>query len=69
VNGDVCCDAACGSCGGNGCGQRPGGGELCCVGAITRANVMCSDNGGVPPCLIDDPWEWRRYLLRIAFFV
>ncbi|CAN0538120.1 unnamed protein product, partial [Scytosiphon promiscuus] len=23
--GDVCCDAGCGECGGDGCGTRPGG--------------------------------------------
>lgn len=31
------------------------------MGTITRAEVACADNGGVPPCLIADPWEWRRF--------
>lgn len=22
---------------------------------------MCAENGGVPPCIIADPWEWRRF--------
>lgn len=61
VDGDACCDGACGVCGGSGCGARPGGGGNCCVGTITRSEVMCSENGGLPPCLIADPWTWRRY--------
>ena len=61
INGDVCCAGSCGSCGGVGCGQREGGGESCCVGGITRSEIQCADTGGVPPCLIADPWEWRRY--------
>ncbi|CAN0508051.1 unnamed protein product, partial [Scytosiphon promiscuus] len=29
---DICCDAACGTCGGGGCGRLPGGpvGGVCC---------------------------------------
>jgi len=61
VNGDVCCAGSCGTCGGGGCGQREGGTDNCCVGSITRSEVQCAENGGVPPCLLADPWEWRRY--------
>jgi hypothetical protein len=49
-NGDVCCSASCGSCGGSGCGSRPGGASACCAGPITTANVSCS--GSEPPCVI-----------------
>ena len=30
-NGDVCCDADCGTCGGRGCGGRTGGGVSWCL--------------------------------------
>lgn len=61
LNGDVCCLASCGSCGGGGCNLRTGGGDGCCVGAITRAEVSCADNNGMPPCILDDPWTWARF--------
>lgn len=41
--GRVCCAASCGSCGGAGCGRRPGGRSQCCVGAIRRSNIECSE--------------------------
>jgi hypothetical protein len=50
VNGNVCCASSCGSCGGSGCGSRPGGAESCCVGTITDAGNSCNNN--LPPCLI-----------------
>ena len=60
TNGNVCCggDADCddgsGSarCGGSGCGNRPGGGALCCSGAIKKAGRDCegpSDVGCLMP--------------------
>jgi hypothetical protein len=61
VNGDVCCAGTCGTCGGGGCGDRDGGSSSCCVGTITRSEVQCADTGGTPPCLLADPWEWRRF--------
>ncbi|CAN0489811.1 unnamed protein product, partial [Scytosiphon promiscuus] len=36
--GDVCCDASCGTCGGAGCGSRPGGSVRWCL-LSTRAAV------------------------------
>lgn len=51
-SGDVCCSAECIKCGGSGCGRRPGGGEECCVGAISSSGIMCSDSG-VAPCIVD----------------
>ena len=32
--GTTCCAGSCGSCGGSGCGNRPGGGANCCVGTV-----------------------------------
>lgn len=61
ISGDSCCPAGCGACGGTGCGSRPGGSASCCAGAIQRAGVMCGENGALPPCVIPDPWEWRRF--------
>ena len=46
----VCCAAACGTCGGVGCAQRPGGGRNCCIGYIIAANKSC--NKHEPPCVI-----------------
>lgn len=50
ANGDACCAASCGSCGGTGCDQRPGGAAACCGGNIRAAGVSCS--GALPPCVI-----------------
>ena len=30
--GDVCCASSCGTCGGSGCGDSPGGSSQCCTG-------------------------------------
>ncbi|MBL8949554.1 MAG: glycoside hydrolase family 16 protein [Myxococcaceae bacterium] len=46
----VCCAASCGTCGGPGCGQRPGGTSNCCGGAILAADRWCS--GSTPPCVL-----------------
>ena len=51
-NGEVCCAASCGSCGGSGCSQRPGGASACCTGKISTANRSCADNP--PPCVMTD---------------
>jgi hypothetical protein len=69
-NGDVCCAASCGSCGGTGCGSRPGGARACCTGPIAAAGVSCS--GAEPPCIMgedgdDDPGTPRWELLRADF--
>jgi len=53
-NKDICCNEACGTCGGSGCGSRPGGGDNCCSGKIRDSRVMCIDSD--PPCIIsEDP--------------
>lgn len=41
-NDSVCCAQECGSCGGKGCGSRPGGKEKCCAFHIMKANVKCN---------------------------
>jgi hypothetical protein len=47
ANGNKCCDASCGTCGGSGCASRPGGGSRCCVGGIRRSGVYCANNAQV----------------------
>ena len=51
----ACCVAACGICGGSGCGDRAQdaglSGSDCCVGAIRDAGVYCDDSMAAP-CLI-----------------
>merc|ERR1711879_266058 len=37
IAGNVCCASQCGSCGGSGCAQRPGGGTACCQGSIRKS--------------------------------
>ena len=50
IKDNICCPFECGTCGGNGCGSRPGGGSSCCGGQIELARVSCDD--GVAPCNI-----------------
>lgn len=52
-NGNICCEMNCGSCGGSGCGMRPGGPDNCCVGRIRSANSSCND--GPAPCVMNTP--------------
>ena len=51
----ACCVAACGICGGSGCGDRARdaglSGDDCCVAAIRDAGVYCDDSMAAP-CLI-----------------
>eukprot|EP00752_Nemacystus_decipiens_P013623 g12081.t1 len=51
LDGDTCCAAECGSCGGSGCSHRPGGEDSCCATAIRRAGVPCSSTGA-GPCMM-----------------
>jgi len=46
----VCCASSCGTCGGSGCGSRPGGAAACCVGHIEDANQPCT--GTNAPCVL-----------------
>jgi hypothetical protein len=48
----ACCSAACGTCGGAGCGDLPGGLGACCVESIYSAGLSCNSNE--PPCVITD---------------
>jgi len=47
--GDKCCAASCGSCGGTGCSQRPGGASKCCGGQITKTCTDSADTACVIP--------------------
>lgn len=47
----VCCANSCGACGGNGCGNRTGGADGCCVTNIAIANVSCMYSK--PPCVVN----------------
>ncbi|MGK3998592.1 hypothetical protein [Sorangium sp. So ce1024] len=49
-SGGVCCKASCGTCGGSGCGNRPGGSNACCTGNINDANKTCT--GTNAPCVL-----------------
>ena len=49
LSGRACCSNSCGTCGGTGCSQRPGGASQCCSGSITSAGRSCADFP--PPCL------------------
>jgi len=61
LNGDACCPAACGQCGGGGCGQAPGGADQCCSGRVSNYAPTCetvSDTACVVPDtapVYDDP--------------
>lgn len=48
----ICCEAQCGTCGGSGCDQRPGGKSGCCTGTIEDSDDYCSDTNAAP-CIVD----------------
>ncbi|HJK90768.1 MAG TPA: hypothetical protein RMH26_08590, partial [Polyangiaceae bacterium LLY-WYZ-15_(1-7)] len=50
AGGGVCCAASCGTCGGSGCGSRPGGAESCCGSAIRSSGRSCLTSE--PPCVL-----------------
>ena len=50
-DGQTCCKASCGACGGSGCSQRPGGTE-CCAG---QAQTLGSCEGSAAPCRMNAP--------------
>eukprot|EP00903_Cladosiphon_okamuranus_P016837 g15527.t1 len=54
-NGDVCCVASCGICGGPGCSSR-GPAEDCCESTIEDSGEPCSSTGAAP-CYIGDAPE------------
>ncbi|CAN0301782.1 unnamed protein product, partial [Ascophyllum nodosum] len=57
----ACCVAACGICGGSGCGDRARdagiSGDDCCVGAIRDAGVYCDDSMAAPCLIGSDPGD------------
>jgi hypothetical protein len=72
ADGAACCALTCGTCGGTGCEQRPGGEASCCYhgiaadDAVTAAGTpvpLCRDNLGRGPCKIDESFfviEWKE---------
>ena len=54
----TCCPSSCGKCGGEGCADREGGSNACCVDNVTSRNVQCGsqkdDNSppATPPCML-----------------
>jgi hypothetical protein len=53
ANGLACCSAACGACGGQGCGALPGGGSSCCIGTVIEEAPSCDFS--LPPCVLSAP--------------
>lgn len=49
-SGNVCCAASCGTCGGTGCSQRPGGAAACCTTSIRAEGRSCA--AFPPPCVL-----------------
>lgn len=47
---NVCCPETCGSCGGMGCGTRPGQSQQCCGGVIRSYNRSCAHFPA--PCIV-----------------
>ncbi|CAN0441619.1 unnamed protein product, partial [Hapterophycus canaliculatus] len=48
----ICCDPACGLCGGTGCGDVPGlSGAECCSAEIELSGQLCSVTGSAP-CIV-----------------
>ncbi len=67
ASGEACCAASCGSCGGSGCGDRPGGSAACCSGPVKSSGASCSENQ--PPCVMEnatDPGEPTGLVWRTA---
>jgi len=50
---NICCSASCGTCGGTGCGDLPGGSSSCCGTPILNSGVSCDFES--PPCIISEP--------------
>ena len=47
----ACCAKECGSCGGVGCGSRPGGPMSCCVSQIPESQI-CKTGDQYAPCTL-----------------
>ena len=48
---NACCPATCGSCGGDGCWNRPGGSTHCCVGTVSSNGLSCDHHPA--PCIVN----------------
>jgi len=55
-SGQHCCLKSCGSCGGQGCGKRNGGGKGCCHGVIQESKQICRNSKSVA-CMIPERTE------------
>jgi len=55
-NGEFCCAASCGSCGGSGCGDRPGGSSQCCTGKMDQTCSHSNEVGCKMPS--EESTEW-----------
>lgn len=51
INNGVCCDTACGTCGGSDCAKRGSGRKACCIRAIREEGVSCEV--APPPCVLE----------------
>lgn len=61
ADGTVCCDAACGQCGGDGCGDVAGFSDAdCCSATIEGSGELCSI-ALAAPCKVDPPGAYRNY--------
>lgn len=60
----VCCDADCGQCGGEGCGDISGlSVDDCCADIIVENGQLCSETDAAP-CVLDAPGEVVVVLAR-----
>merc|ERR1719162_111608 len=50
-DGPACCPASCGTCGGPGCGERPGGASACCNQMIVGEDRPCA-NSADTQCMV-----------------
>ena len=50
TDGQACCSASCGVCGGRKCQQRAGGERACCASFIRKQGACCEGADAVPPC-------------------
>jgi len=57
----ICCARECGICTGAGCDSRPGGGQSCCGGSITKP---CWSFEGPPPCRYTGIWVEKFEMCR-----
>ena len=50
ISNGLCCLSSCGTCGGDGCASRIGGGTGCCTGSISVSEKSCNNTSA--PCII-----------------